>query len=126
MHSRYARNVAAENLQAWLARRRFEGIDAVGHSHGGNVLLKSTEMGSVYGHVLLLSCPVRREYRLLEHAAITLRSLRIHFDLVILADRAGQRFPPSSSIADEYLPYWFYGHSKTTEPQTWKRHEVRV
>jgi hypothetical protein len=87
--------------------------------------MKATSLGAAFGHVLLLNCPVRPSYVFREGSAITARSVRTCFDLVILADRAGQRFPPRSGIVEQYLPSW-YGHSGTTDPKTWHRHDIRV
>lgn len=120
-----AREVAAHNLTQWIGERSLQGVDAVTHSHGGNVLMKATELGAVFGHVLLLSCPVRRYYRFADASAISARSVRTCFDLVVLADRAAQKFPPRSGISETYLPIW-YGHSGTTRPEIWAKHKIRV
>ncbi len=62
-YSMYAREVASLNLDDWIQRRKLGGIDAVTHSHGGNVLLAATNRGTNFNKVVLLSCPVRwREY----------------------------------------------------------------
>jgi hypothetical protein len=124
-YTHYGREVAARSLNDWVAARKLEGIDAACHSHGGNVLLKATEMGGIFGHVLLLSCPVRRKYKVRPRSVITVRSLRVKFDLVILADRARQSFPPTSGIDEQYLPLWF-NHSATTQPENWQRFGIRV
>jgi len=120
-----ARDVAAQHLNEWIEARKMSRVDAVTHSHGGNVLMKATERGTTFGHVLLLSCPVRRGYDFREGSVITARSVRTSFDLAILADRGGQRFAPRSGIVEQYLPWWFQ-HSKTTCPSIWKRYNIRV
>jgi hypothetical protein len=76
--------------------------------------MKATSLGAAFGHVQLLNCPVRPSYAFRESSAITARSVRTCFDLVILADRGGQRFPPRSGIVEQYLPSW-YGHSGATD-----------
>ena len=131
-YSDHSRKMAAVELLKWIADRRLEGVDVVCHSHGGNVVLKATEMGASFGHVLLLSCPVSRQYALRKGGAITARSIRTKLDLTILSDGIAdkrlafaQKFPKSSGIVDEYLPQWFH-HSKTTSPETWQRHRIRV
>jgi hypothetical protein len=86
----------AHNLQTWLSAKGFHGVDAVAHSHGGNVVMQATSLGAAFGHVLLLNWPVRPSYAFRDGSAITVRSVRTCFDIVILADRGGQRFPPRS------------------------------
>jgi hypothetical protein len=119
------RHVAGRSLQDWIAKRHLQGVDAVTHSHGGNVLFKATEFGADFGHVLLLNCPVRPNSTFRDRSVITARSIRTKLDLVVLADRAAQRFPPRSGIVEEYLPWWYW-HWSTTDPKIWARHNIRV
>lgn len=122
----YGREVAARNLREWVYSRGLAGIDAVTHSHGGNVLLKATQEGCRFGDVLLLSCPVRKEYSLARRAVRSARSVRIKFDLVLVADRAGQAFPRRSGIEEMVLPIWFHSHSATTKPTTWREYGITI
>ena len=50
-------------------------------------------------------------------------SIRTKFDLVIMMDRGGQRFPPGT-IKDIILPFWFTSHSASTKPSTWKNEKL--
>ena len=49
-------------------------------------------------------------------------SVRVHLDLVILADRGGQRFY-DSRISENVLPLWF-DHFATHDPATWETYGV--
>jgi hypothetical protein len=47
-------------------------------------------------------------------------SIRVHLDLVILADGGGQRFQ-HPNIAENVLPLWF-DHSATHRPSVWNKY----
>ena len=118
-YSDYAREVASLNLNDWVERRGLLGIDAVTHSHGGSVLMAATNLGLIFDKVVFLSCPVHWPQYMPRHASIRKpQSVRIHLDLVLLADRAGQRFPVNT-IPEDVLPIWFLPHGVTCEPATW-------
>lgn len=134
-YSDYAREVAAENICRWVSQRDLAGIDVVAHSHGGNVVLKATELGCKFGEILLLSCPVHSaKYRLRPGHARRARSVRIHLDWVLLLDYlanrstavAAQHFPSSSGIEETILPHWFYDHSTTNKLATWEKYNIAI
>jgi len=116
----YAREVASLNLNDWLKLRKLNGIDAVAHSHGCNVLMAATKLQSQFGKIILLNCPVHwNKYSLTPHLYSNAVSVRIKFDFVILADRGGQRFP-KNTIPEKILPLWFDAHSDATSPVVWQ------
>jgi hypothetical protein len=116
----YAREVAANNLNDWLQLRQLRGIDAVAHSHGCNVLMDSTRLGSHFRKVVLLSCPVHwKKYSLPASYYSKTQSIHIKYDFVIMADRGAQRFP-KGTIPETILPYWFTAHSETTSLLAWQ------
>ena len=117
------RQVAGRSLQDWIAMRRLQGVDAVTHSHQQRIL-KATNWSNL-GHVLLLNCPVRPNYTFRDRSVITARSMRAKLNLVALADRAAQRFPPRSGMVEESVSWWYW-HWSTTDPKIWARHNVRV
>ena len=115
----YQRGVASSHLDDWVQRRSLNNIDAVAHSHGGNVLMEATHRGTNFGKAVFLSCPVRwRQYQPRAGSIAKAQSVRIRFDFVILADRASQRFP-AGTIPEHILPLYFVRHSVTTDPKTW-------
>jgi hypothetical protein len=124
-YSAYAREVAAYNLDDWVQRRNLAGIDAVAHSHGCNVVMAATQRGIDFNKVVFLSCPVRwQEYQPRAGSIAKSQSIRVRLDLVILADRSGQRFP-KNTIPEKILPIWFVSHSATTEPATWNNESLQ-
>jgi hypothetical protein len=49
-------------------------------------------------------------------------SIRVHLDLVILADLGGQRFR-HPHIHENVLPIWF-DHGASHNPEVWREHNV--
>ncbi|MDP2626815.1 MAG: hypothetical protein Q8Q58_07915, partial [Candidatus Rokubacteria bacterium] len=49
-------------------------------------------------------------------------SVRVHLDLVILADRGGQRFN-DTRIREHVLPIWF-DHFAAHDPDVWRQYDV--
>jgi hypothetical protein len=123
-YSDYAREVAADNLINWVHSRSLRGIDGVTHSHGGNVLMAATK-GTSFSKVIFLSCPVHwNKYQPASNSIKKAISIRIKLDLVILGDRANQRFPNGSGISETVLPIWFTSHSDTCEPKIWQKQKL--
>ncbi len=119
-----ARTLAANDLATWVRDRNEEGLDLITHSHGGNVALLATQNGLDLGELILLSCPVHvPKYQPdMTHIKRKVVSIRVHFDLVILADRGGQRFD-FPGITENVLPIWF-DHFATHNPDVWRQHNV--
>jgi pimeloyl-ACP methyl ester carboxylesterase len=123
-YSDHARDLAALELAGWVRQHSLEGLDLFTHSHGGSVAMQANRLGAVpLGRLVLLSCPVhlskyRPDFSRLGHAV----SIRVHLDLVILADRGGQRFT-GVPIKEIVLPIWFK-HSITHEPSTWTKYQL--
>jgi hypothetical protein len=120
----YGREIAAKNLVQWVQSRQLMDIDVVTHSHGGNVLLLATALGCRFRDVLLLSCPVRKGYKLDRRMVRSARSVRVRFDLILVADLARQRFQPRSGIIENVLPIWYVSHSTTIKPATWQSQNI--
>jgi hypothetical protein len=114
-----ARQTGAVELRQWVESRNEQGLDLIGHSHGANLMLKATDLGLVIGKAVLLSCPVHvdKYFPNFAHLQAPIFSVRVHMDLVILADGGGQRFS-HPEIKEIVLPIWF-DHSATHEPQVW-------
>ena len=45
-------------------------------------------------------------------------SLRIHLDLILLAARRRQYF--TENVEENYLPYWFWRHGDSHNPEIWQ------
>ena len=112
------RAVAAERLARWADEARPGGLNAVfAHSYGGVIALHATTFGLRMQDAVLLSVPaesVAIEWRNIKRA----RSLRIHFDLVLLAARRRQRF--TENVEEYYLPKWFRQHADSHSPTIWR------
>jgi len=115
-----ARQAAATSLVQWVAAHSEAGLDLMGHSHGANVILLATALGLTMGKALLLSCPVHVDKYFPDFAKLKkpVYSVRVHFDLVILADGGGQRFN-HPDIKEIVLPIWF-DHGASHDPQVWQ------
>jgi hypothetical protein len=123
-YSHGARGEGAANLNQWVDDHNEAGLDLMGHSHGANVVLKATELGLRAGKVVLLSCPVHvdRYFPDFNKVNTPVFSVRVHLDLVILADRGGQRFN-HPDIKEIVLPIWF-DHGASHDPQVWQAHNI--
>jgi hypothetical protein len=118
-----ARAVGAMDLLAWVDDRNLNGLDLFTHSHGGSVAMLASQAGLSSGLLVLLSCPVHVPKYLPDFARVrNVVSIRVHLDLVILADGGGQRFQ-HPKIREHVLPLWFE-HSATHEPDIWQRYDV--
>jgi len=114
-----ARSLGANDLVKWVDLHREQGLDLFTHSHGGNVAMLASNRGLRLGKLVLLSCPVQfRKYQPNFGQVTKLVSIRVRLDLVILADRCGQKFK-DSRIRENVLPIWF-DHTATHNPEVWK------
>src|ERR671922_410643 len=125
-YSDAARTLAAQDLILWVNQRNEQGLDLITHSHGGNVAMQATQInpGLMVGELILLSCPVHIPKYQPNFGMITKRavSIRVHLDLVILADRGGQKFT-LPQITENVLPIWF-DHFATHKPEIWQKYNV--
>lgn len=112
------RAVAAKRLARWAEGAQPGGLNAVfAHSYGGVIALHATTFGLRMEDAVLLSVPAESvpiEWRNVKRAT----SLRIHFDLVLLAARRRQRF--TENVEEYYLPKWFREHADSHTPAVWR------
>jgi predicted alpha/beta-hydrolase family hydrolase len=106
-----------------VQRKNLGGLDLYTHSHGGSVAMLANQAGTDVGRMVLLSCPVHRpKYAPDFNHTQKVVSIRVHLDLVILADGGGQRFD-DSRIAEHELPIWF-DHFATHDPANWQNYAI--
>ena len=118
-YSDAARALAGTDLHEWVDAHGLDGLDLFTHSHGGSVAMLATGAGTTVGRLVLLSCPVHWDKYRPDFSRVTkVVSIRVHLDLVILADRGGQRFS-DARIDEHVLPIWF-DHFATHDPDTWE------
>jgi len=122
-YSDVARALAANDLRDWVLQHNLDGLDLFTHSHGGSVAMLANQAGARVGRLVLLSCPVHWPKYAPDFTRVTKAvSVRVHLDLVILADGGGQRFP-DTRIEEHVLPVWF-DHFATHDPDTWVQNQV--
>ena len=122
-YSDAARALGGHDLQAWVQQHNLGGLDLFTHSHGGSVAMLANQSGTRVGRLVLLSCPVHWPKYAPDFTAVgTVVSVRVHLDLVILADRGGQRFH-DNRIQENVLPIWF-DHFATHDPGNWVTYGV--
>lgn len=122
-YSDAARALGALDLMNWVTTRGLGGLDLFAHSHGGSVAMLASKAGLNIGRLVLLSCPNHIPKYEPDFSRVgRVVSIRVRMDLVILADRGGQRFN-HPQIEENVLPIWFK-HSVTHEPRTWIDHDL--
>lgn len=116
-YTAHSRAVAAQRLADWMNETSPEGLCCVfAHSYGGTIALHSTAYGARFKNVILLSAPVETvpvEWRNIDRAI----SIRIHWDLVLLAARRKQLF--RENVEEFHVPRWFVNHADSHEPNVW-------
>ena len=122
-YSDAARAVAGSDLHAWVQQHSLDGLDLIAHSHGASVAMLATHACTSVGRLILLSCPVRWPQYTPDFTKVgRVISIRVHLDLVILADGGGQRFQ-DNRIEEHVLPLWF-DHSATHDPANWQQYQI--
>ena len=122
-YSDAARALAGADLHTWVDCHNLDGLDLIGHSHGGSVIMLANHAGTHIGRMILLSCPVHwPKYTPNFMRVARVISVRVHLDLVILVDGGGQRFD-NPQIEEHVLPLWF-DHSATHDPAVWQQFNV--
>ena len=122
-YSDAARAQAGAALHDWVQSHNLNGLDLYTHSHGGSVAMLANHAGTRVGKMVLLSCPVHwPKYTPDFTATQKIVSIRVHMDLVILADRGGQSFS-DPRIQEHVLPLWF-NHFATHDPANWQKFNI--
>lgn len=119
-----ARSLGALDLAGWITQKGWHAPDLFTHSHGGSIAMLANSSRAIdIGLLVLLSCPVHQnKYWPDFNRTRKVVSIRVHMDLVILADGGGQRFR-DPRIQENVLPLWF-NHSTTHDPDTWIQHNI--
>lgn len=122
-YSDAARALGASDLVSWTNAGGHQGLDLFTHSHGGSVAMLASQAGLSVGKLVILSCPAHPQKYMPDFNRVSqVVSIRVHLDIVILADGGGQRFQ-HPDIRENSLPLWF-DHSATHRPSVWNKYGV--
>ena len=114
-----ARSEAVEKLSRWVRDRRYSELDVFAHSHGANIAMLATRHVKIR-QLVLLSCPVHWSLYQPDFSNVSdIVSIRIRWDLVIMADRGDQRFD-HPQVREHVLPMWFGRHDSSRRSSTWQ------
>jgi hypothetical protein len=123
-YSHARRQLAATELRDWLVAQGLNQPDFFAHSHGCTVANLATKKGVRFDRLVLLAWPVHEEWMPVFSRASRLIDIRVRFDLVIMADRGGQRFPSGTPV-EEHINGWF-SHPDPHDPAYWSRHGLAM
>ena len=126
LYSDPARQLAAQQLTAWLVDQGLQQPDLFAHSHGGTVGNLATRGGAEFERLLLLSWPVHTQWFPDFTQVQRIIDIRVRLDLVIIADRGGQTFTPPAAYrakVTSHLNGWF-DHGATNDPAYWQQHDL--
>jgi hypothetical protein len=118
------RQVAAVEMVEFIDQEGMSTPDLLAHSHGGTVAHLATQAGQDFNRLVLLSWPYHQVWLPDFGNVVKIFSFRVHYDLVIMADRGGQRFHPPAgqeNKVEEHVHGWFV-HSDPHEPDYWEDH----
>jgi hypothetical protein len=126
LYSDPARQLAAQQLTAWLVDQGLQQPDLFAHSHGGTVANLATRAGAELERLVLLSWPVHNQWFPDFTRVQRIVDIRVHLDLVIIADRGGQTFTPPAAFRGKVTSHvngWF-DHGATHDPAYWRQHRL--
>lgn len=122
-YSNGARDQGADLLVGWINSHGAAGLSFMAHSHGTSVAMLASWRGVNFGNAVFLSSPVHPSLYNMNFSAVgKVVSIRVKFDLVLLADGSGSRFT-DPRYHEHVLPVWF-NHSATHDPAVWIKHNI--
>jgi hypothetical protein len=110
--ARFARWASAAGGQAGLGT-------VFGHSYGAEVVARAVNGGAPIDEVVLLSAPIHAHHTSMLQFVRRAIDIRLRFDIVLLAARAGQRLPSASNVTEHVVKQHFWSHSATHDPDVW-------
>lgn len=120
-YSHSARRADARLLKQWVGNEGLVRPDFFAHSHGGTVAHLATREGVEFDRLVHMGLPVHGAWFPDFTKVNRIIDVRVRFDLVIIADRGGQRFRTSAFNIEEHRHGWF-DHSSTHELAYWDSH----
>lgn len=122
-YSHSARRADALLLAQWVGDQGLTRPNFFAHSHGGTVAHLATRNGVEFERLVLMSLPVHERWFPDFSRLDRIIDIRVRFDLVIMADRGGQRFRTSQFNIEEHRHGWF-DHSVTHDPDYWDDNDL--
>jgi hypothetical protein len=123
-YSHAQRSLAADDLRRWVQTEQLVRPDYFAHSHGGTVANLATQRGLDLSCLVFLGYPVHGPWLPAITKVKRIIDIRVHFDVVILADGGGQRLPANvrnNPKVTEARNGWF-SHSASHEPNYWLKY----
>lgn len=125
-YSNVQRSLAADDLVDWVVAQGLDAPDFFAHSHGATVGNLATQRGLRLGRLVLMGLPVHDDWLPDLSQVDRVIDVRVRSDLVVLADRGGQRLPRAMRNhpkVTERRHGWF-SHSATHEPEYWAANDI--
>lgn len=125
-YSHEDRDADAALLFDWIADQGLDTPDFFAHSHGGTVAHLATHKEARFDRLILLAWPVHEKWFPKFANVRMIIDVRVRFDLVIMADRGGQRFKVQGrrpAKVKEHVNGWF-SHSDPHEPGYWEKNDL--
>jgi len=119
-----ARQLAAQQMADWVVDQGLQQPDMFAHSHGATVVNLASQRGMDVDRLVALSWPVHAQWFPDFTRVQRVIDIRVHVDLVIIADRGGQTFTPPPAyrgMVTSYVNGWF-DHGATNDPAYWERY----
>jgi len=120
-YSDRARRADALLLKQWVGDQGLVRPDFFAHSHGGTVANLATKQSVEFDRLVLMGWPVHGRWFPEFGNVNRIIDVRVRLDLVIMADRGGQRFRTNQFGIEEHRHGWF-DHSSTHESGYWDNH----
>jgi pimeloyl-ACP methyl ester carboxylesterase len=124
VYSDPGRQLAAQQMVAWMTDQNLQQPDVFAHSHGGTVANLATRLGLQIDRLVLMSWPVHDQWFPDFANVQRIIDVRVRLDLVIIADLGGQTFTPPPEHAEKVASHingWF-DHNDTHEPGYWNQY----
>lgn len=124
VYSDAGRQLAAQQMADWVVDQGLQRPDIFAHSHGATVANLASHRGMDVDRLVALSWPVHAEWFPDFARVRRVIDIRVHVDLVIIADRGGQTFNPPPAHQGKVTSYvngWF-DHGATHDPAYWQRY----
>jgi hypothetical protein len=121
------RALAASDFLDWAATASPPGLQTVfGHSYGGEVACRATNLGTPIHELVLLSTPVTRPVKDAVNSGIRIVDIRLRFDPILALTLRPQRLPKKPNVTEVLLRRWRLDHSASHDEHVWRSEDIAV